>query len=185
MSLPNTVVVVHGDTEYLLFDWIRSTLRTDFVIHPRLGFGHTISMKGVADVLSSPPFDKTSSLHSAYERLDYNQATREFVKLRIYPVLDVDGDRASFRSYASRDMFRNVPMREHIYPIYNNPNLEAVLTGVGLDVSHDLRAFRRFLDRQRFDDFRDRISGCSEESSNMIEVVDHLRSQVPRYQCRT
>lgn len=82
-------------------------------------------------------------------------------------------------------MFRNVPMREHIYPIYNNPNLEAVLTGVGLDVSHDLRAFRRFLDRQRFDDFRDRISGCSEESSNMIEVVDHLRSQVPRYQCRT
>ena len=54
MSLPNTIVLVHGDTEYLLFDWIRSSLKTDFVIHPKLGSGHTISMKGVAEVLSSP-----------------------------------------------------------------------------------------------------------------------------------
>ena len=59
-----------------------------------------------------------------------------------------------------------------------------MLSEVGLDVNHDLKSFRKFLDRQRFDDFRERISGCDRNSSNMIDVVDHLRSQVPRYQCR-
>lgn len=184
MSLPNTIVLVHGDTEYLLFDWIRSSLKTDFVIHPKLGSGHTISMKGVAEVLSSPPFDRTASLHSAFRTLDYDESRRELVKLRVYPVLDVDGDTASFRSYASRDAFRDVPLRNNIYPVYNNPNLESVLSEVGLDVNHDLKSFRKFLDRQRFDDFRERISGYDRNSSNMIDVVDHLRSQVPRYQCR-
>ena len=116
--------------------------------------------------------------------MDYDEDRREFVKLRVYPVLDVDGDTASFRSYASRDAFRDVPLRNNIYPVYNNPNLESVLSEVGLDVNHDLKSFRKFLDRQRFDDFRERISGCDRNSSNMIDVVDHLRSQVQRYQCR-
>lgn len=69
-----------------------------------------------------------------------------------------------------------MPMREVIHPVYNNPNLESVLADVGLVVSHDLRSFRRFLDRQRFDDFRERIACCDRENSNMIDVINHPRS---------
>ncbi|MGN0098488.1 MAG: hypothetical protein ACI38Y_04095 [Candidatus Methanomethylophilaceae archaeon] len=181
MSLPNTVIVIHGETEYLLFDWLRNELKTELVICQPLGKGHTVSMHSSPDVLSSMPFVSMMSMHRAFPDLDYDRRNRILVDLRIYPVLDVDGDSASFRSYRSGDLFRSVPLRDHIIPVYNDPCLESVLAEMGYGlIDHDLRAFRRFLDRLDVSDLYGRTKACG--NTNMDVVLERVLGQCPDFQ---
>lgn len=183
MSLPNIVIVVHGETERQLFIWLKKALRTDLIVHQPYGQGHTVSMQGSSSVLSAYPFDSYTSMHREFEDLDYDKNRLTMESLRVYPVVDVDGDGRTFRSYRSGDLFRNAPLRRLIVPIYNRPNLEAVLEQAGCGkVEHNIPAFRKMIYRQDPDRLREGLAGCAD--TNMDVLFDHIFAQCPSYQGR-
>ena len=179
MSLPNTIVIPHGSTEVRLVEWLKSELRTQAVIHrPYNRDERTVSMKAIGDILMSPPFDRPESIHKTFDEIEYNKQ-RGFRDLTIIPVLDVDADRRSFGAYRSRDMFGGFCLgRDAILPVYNDPNIEAVIDKAGYGkVSHNLGEFQEFLDSTDVDEFRERIRAC--DSTNMEVLIDHLCRYVP------
>lgn len=183
MSLPNTIIIPHGATEVRLAEWLMNELRTQAIIHRPFGTEErTVSMKAVGRILSEPPFDSVRSLHRFYYSLDYDSKKRSFRDLTVIPVLDVDDDRRSLGSYRSGDMFDGFFLgRGRIIPVYNNPNMEAVLERAGYGkVAHDLVDFQEFLDSTDVLEFRERMASC--DSTNMECLVDHLIKYVPRFQ---
>lgn len=186
MGLPNTVIIAHGKTEKLLFEWIRSELKTNVVIDTPNG-DNTVSMYGIRDVLMRSEYRDHSALHKKFKDLDYTRGRggkgSTIPGLTIFPVLDVDGDRQIFKSYKSGDLLRSTPLGRHVVAIYNNPNLESVLDESGYGrVAHSTDAFQSFLDKQDVDDFRKRVASCS--STNMEILIDHMMGQCPGYQSR-
>ncbi len=185
MSLPNTIIIPHGATECALAEWLRAELRTNVRIYPPHGKQvRTVSMKEIGEILSSYPFDDVRSIHGAFPEIEYD-SRKGFPELTIVPVLDVDGDARSFKSYRSRDMFRGFCLgRDAVLPIYNDPNIEAVMSEAGYgEVAHDLSSFQKLLDSMKVEDFEARMAGCG--STNMEELVRHLYRSVPRFQGRT
>lgn len=183
MTLPNTIVIPHGSTEARLVEWLRSELRTQAIIYRPYGREErTVSMKGIGEILMTPPFDRPESIHRRFDELEYIRG--RFRDLTIVPVLDVDMDRRSFGMYRSGDMFRDFCLgRSVILPVFNNPNIEAVIEDAGYGrVAHDLGEFQDFLDSTSVDEFRERIRSC--DSTNMELLIDHLCRHVPKYQRR-
>ena len=182
MSLPNTIVIPHGSTEARLVEWLRSELRTQAVIHRPYGREErAVSMRAIQDILVTPPFDRPESIHRRFDEIEYDRR-KEFRDLTVIPVLDVDADRRSFGMYRSGDMFGGFCLgRDAVLPVYNDPNIEAVLERSGYGkVAHDLGEFQEFLDSTDVDEFRERMATC--DSTNMEALVDHLCRYVPRYQ---
>lgn len=184
MSLPNTIIIPHGATERRLAKWLMSELRTNLIVYsPNNKQEQTVSMKGIREVLSSPPFDRAVSIHREFPDVEYIRG-RGFPQLTIVPILDVDSDARSFGSYQSRDMFDGFCLgRDAVLPIYNNPNLEAVIYEAGFGhVAHDVSSFQKLLDSLDVDVFEERMRDCT--STNMDGLVRHLHRFVPRYQGR-
>lgn len=148
MSLPNAVIVPHGATEAKLAGWLMRELKTVVVIHRPYETERAVSMKDIQRILSEKPFDRTASLHSKYPSLDYDERRRCFRKPTVIPVLDVDADRRTLGSYRSGDLFRDFAFgMDAVLPIYNDPNIEAVLKEAGFgDVRHNLGSFQEALD---------------------------------------
>ena len=140
MSLPNTIVIPHGSTEARLVEWLRSELRTQAVIHRPYGREErAVSMRAIQDILVTPPFDRPESIHRRFDEIEYDRR-KGFRDLTVIPVLDVDADRRSFGMYRSGDMFGGFCLgRDAVLPVYNDPNIEAVLERSGYGkVAHDL-----------------------------------------------
>ncbi len=182
MGLPVSVAIVHGKTEKMLVQWLYQELRVPIIIDAPNGNG-TVSMLNVNEVLSRPSYSSYQQLHGKFKLLEYDKESRTMPRLQIFPVLDVDGDVRSFKSYKTGDMFRDVPLGKHVVPIYNNPCLEAVLMKAGYGhIPHNIHDFGLFLDRLEVFSFHDRISVCDDTNLNVL--IEHLMSLCPRCQNR-
>lgn len=182
MGLPVSVAIVHGKTEKMLLQWLYQELRVPIIIDAPNGDG-TVSMLAVNEVLSRPAYSSYQQLHRKFRYLEYDKKSRTMPRLQIFPVLDVDGDVRSFKSYKTGDMFRTVPLGKHVVPIYNNPCLEAVLEDAGYGhIPHNTHDFDLFLDRLEVYSFHDRVANC--DSTNLDVLIEHLMSLCPRCQNR-
>lgn len=177
MGLPVSIAIVHGKTEKMLLQWMCQELMVPMIIDTPNG-DCTVSMLGIDEVLSRPAYSSYQHLHREFELLEYDKKSRTMPRLRIFPVLDVDGDVRSFKSYKTGDMFRDVPLGKQVVPIYNDPCLETVLERAGYGhVRHNTQDFGTFLDRLEVRSFHDRISGC--DGTNMDVLMEHLMSFCP------
>lgn len=186
MSLPNTIIIPHGETESVLARWILSELRTPAVVHRPYGREErTVSMKGIADIMMCKPFDSTASLHKKYRQLDYDGNSKRLKDLTVAPILDVDADRRTLGQYRTGALFGDFMTKiGDVMPIYNDPNIEAVLEEAGCGtVAHSIKDFQKFLDSMDVDRFCEIVRPC--DSTNMEVLIDHLKSHVPRYQGHT
>lgn len=105
--------------------------------------------------------------------------------LRIFTIMDVDMDFRSLGSYKSRDMFKGSPFYDKITPIFNEPNMDAVMDSIGLGSVQvkKTRSYARMVDAITDPlDLMRRLEGC--ESTNMDHFIRYCLSVSPPYQNR-
>lgn len=106
MTLPNSIVVCHGASEYILARTLSARLRVPLEYYLKNNGHETIAMSSLPDVLSSYPFDSIKSLHKKCPALEYKRGG-SMPNLNIITIMDVDGDGRSKNSYITGKMFRN------------------------------------------------------------------------------
>ena len=135
-------------------------------------------------ILSTGAFSSENSLHKAYPQLEYTpRAKMKMERLRIFTVMDVDMDCRSLRSYQTKDMFRDSPFHDRIIPIHNDPNMDEVMSEIGLGVVQNkkIRSYAKMMDDVTDPmDLLRRLEGC--DSTNMDLLIRHCLSSRPPYQ---
>lgn len=180
----NTVVVVHGKSEIALVRRIQNLLRMPMVIVSRDNGKEAITMAQLPEFLSTGIFSSENSLHKAYPQLEYTpRAKIKMERLKIFTVMDVDMDRRSLRSYQTKDMFRESPFYDRIISVYNDPNMDEIMTEIGLGQIQNkkVRSYAKMMDEITDPlDLLAKLECCS--STNMDILVRHCLSCRPPYQ---
>lgn len=181
MTLPNTVVICHGESEHILARALSSRLRVPVEYYCRNRGHETIALSSLSELLSSYPFDSFSSLHKEYPALDYCRVNKkpQMPDLKIVPIMDVDGDRRSRNAYMSGDLFRVCPLRDYIIPILNDPNLEVTIEGIGYPKVVDKVATYSNIVIEPLE-FYNKLKVCN--STNLERFVEILMGSSPAYQ---
>ncbi len=181
------VVVAHGMSEVDLFMGVMSAIGQPPVIYSRDGGRRNIAMSHLPDVFTHQPFDSEPSLHRWAPGLGYAPRGRpRFPGLKVFPIMDYDGDDRNLVSYVTGNLLRSVPLAGYVVPILNYPNLEGVMAEMGYDVSgidkgdyykDFVRDLRR---RDGLSDFYHRVRDCGD--TNMDHALFHLMGRVPCFQ---
>lgn len=135
MMKVNTVAIVHGESERILVKDISNKLRYPIEIFPEKSTS-TVDLPNVGHILGTKPFTSERELHKMFPKLDYVPGKIcKIPDLKIFPIIDVDQHQGFRKSFCSKDLFRDCPLKDAIVPVINDPNLDEVLKGAGLDVN--------------------------------------------------
>ncbi len=182
MSLPDTIIIAHGKSERFLIRAIANRLKVPVEMYCKEGGEETISMKDIGKVLTQWPFDTESNAHREFRSIEYRPRNGGLRNVTIIPVLDVDGDARSYRSYMSGDIFRDSIFRDRIIPVANEPNLEAVMEDIGYPPIKDKIDWYTSVDVEPMD-FYKRLARS--QKTNMEQLMKHLMNRCPAYQNKT
>lgn len=179
-----TIVVAHGKSEVRLCEAISRREMFEIIPYASEGGERAIKLEHLKDVMSSYPFDSKKSLHRKYaDRIHYDSGTSEKIPgLRIFTIMDIDGDYIREKSYTTGNIFRDCPLRDYIVPIYNRQNLEDVLGRCGYpDVGQKkVKSYRRMFMEMDFRDLMSRLS--ADDGTNMDVFIRYCLEHCPHYQ---
>lgn len=183
----NHVIIAHGMSELDLFRGILAWTGQDAVIYSRNNGRNNIAISHLDRILREAPFTSEKALHDSYPELRYNSRCRQKMPdLRIFPIMDYDGDNVNVLPYITGNYPEGVPLREFVTPVLNYPNMEATMDAIGYDVKGiDKGDFYKNLVRglRRRDDilgFYGRLRDC--DCTNMEVVLFHMLERHPDYQ---
>lgn len=92
----NHVIIAHGMSELDLFRGILAWTGQDAVVYSRNNGRNNIAISHLDRILREAPFTSEKALHDSYSELRYNSRGRQKMPdLRIFPVMDYDGDNAN------------------------------------------------------------------------------------------
>lgn len=101
--------------------------------------------------------------------------------LKIFTIMDVDGDGRSKNSYITGEMFRNCPLGKHVIPIINDTNLEVVMEAIRYPkVTDKISSYTNMVIEPN--DFLSRLKKC--DRTNMELLVEQMMRSCPSYQGR-
>ena len=116
------IVVVHGDSEKIIAEHIKSNLRLNFHIHP----GKTsIQINGLMKELNAH-FPNVNSLRR-HPQLVLNIQKNTIHDFKIFTLMDTDDcSEETCQKYMDRTLFDRYALKEYVVPIYTTPDLEHV-----------------------------------------------------------
>lgn len=128
-----TLAVVHGASEYILCDSIKSNLRIPMIICAENKGRESIQINGIANYMSTGSFRSHLKLSRVYPKLQYSKG--KIQRITIFTIMDTDDcQEHTFTEYKNKELFFNSPFCENIVPIYNSPNLDNVMTELGFPI---------------------------------------------------
>lgn len=133
------IVIVHGKSEDIICQYIRSNLRLPIGIYSHNKGKNNIEISSLNSVLNNTVFKSYGSLSKHYLIMPKRDIKKE--NLEIFTIMDKD--RCSdelFKDYKSKKMFKKHWMYDLITPIYNIECLEDVLSKAGYT---DLRKYKK------------------------------------------
>lgn len=95
-------------------------------------------------------------------------------EITIFVIMDVDSDRASAKSFRSKDLFRDSPFYECIVPIMSDPDLDSVMRQAGFDIPERNKPKRYseiFDSMESADDLESLLQGKDTDIPRMIEII--------------
>lgn len=181
------VIIAHGMSELDLFRGIIVATQQEPILFSRDQGRRNIAMSHLPSILSERPFDSEVNLHRWEPMLGYrSRGDPRFPDLRIFPIMDYDGDDRNLVPYVTGNLLRDVGLARYVVPILNHPDLEGVMARMGYDVEgldkgsyyKDLvRGLRR---RDRLLAFYHRVRDCGD--TNMDVALYHLLGRHPDFQ---
>lgn len=170
------MAIVHGKSEYCLCTSIRSNLRIKHRIIARDKGRESIQVTSIMDVLKNKQLKSFAGFKHSFG--DIACEKKALLHFRLFIMMDVDDcTEEEKRCFINKEMFKEHWLYDSIVPIYNDPNLEAVMAAIGIPVKKKMDYITFFptnhgdLDMQKAIDFRDRLKAC--RCTNMEEYVKY------------
>lgn len=188
--MSDAVIIAHGKSEYDLFYGLIAWTDREPNLFARDGGRRNIAISHLRDVLTDVPFTSEKKLHERYRYLNYRpRGSPAFGDLKIFPVMDYDGDNANVLPYITDNLLcgsSKVPLAGYVSPVLNYPNLEEVMSSIGYDVvGIDKGEFYKELVRglkRKTDilEFYNKLRDC--DTTNMDAVIYHILKDHPSFQ---
>lgn len=124
------VAIVHGKSELLLVEHIKSNLHLPIEIYAENNGKTSIQIDGLMKILGNNIFKNRNSFNRKYEVETEDGMYKNFC---IMPIMDLDDtDETSAEKYISKEMFSEHWLNPYIVPIWNRNNLDEVLLDLGM-----------------------------------------------------
>ena len=119
------IIIVHGKSELLLAEHIKSNLHLPIAIYSLKNGKTSIQIDSLMTILGNNDFKSKSKLKQKYFIEEKN---KKLVNFFIMPIMDLDDTtEEKIRKYKSGEMFKNHWLSPYIIPIWNDINLDNVL----------------------------------------------------------
>lgn len=130
----NGVVICHGKSELLMVRYISSNLHLRVKPYAKDKGKYSIQITALKKLLTSKPFNKQSTFVAEYPIEEVGKGkNKKLANFKLFIIMDTDDCTEQQRQdYLSKKMFEDHWLHEYIVPIVNTPNLEDVLTEVGM-----------------------------------------------------
>ena len=130
----NGVVICHGKSEWLMSRHISSNLHQNVKTYSKDKGKHSIQITALKKLLTSKPFNKQSAFVAEYPVEEVGKGkNKKLANFKLFIIMDTDDcTEQQKKDYLSKKMFEGHWLDEYIVPIVNIPNLEDVLTEVGM-----------------------------------------------------
>lgn len=130
----NGVVICHGKSEWLMSRHISSNLHLNVKTYSKDKGKHSIQITALKKLLTSKPFNKQSAFVAEYPVEEVGKGkNKKLANFKLFIIMDTDDcTEQQKKDYLSKKMFEGHWLDEYIVPIVNIPNLEDVLTEVGM-----------------------------------------------------
>lgn len=124
------IVVVHGKSEQIICEYIKSNLRLPIEIYSHNNGKNNIEISSINSVLNNTIFKDRNSLEKNYYITEEKQLSKD--DLQLFVIMDKDRcEEKLFSDYKDKTMFEKHWMYNLITPIYNIESLEDVLSKAG------------------------------------------------------
>ncbi len=124
------VVIVHGKSEYLLVQHIKSVLHLSIEIYGKKKGKNSIQINRLMKELNNSIFKSQRALLNNYEIEVKDKKLKNF---KLFAIMDTDDCVEQNRDrYINKEMFNGHPLKEYIVPIYNINTLEDVIKKSGI-----------------------------------------------------
>ena len=130
----NGVVICHGKSEWLMAKHISSNLHLRVKLYAKDKGKYSIQITALKKLLTSKPFNKQSAFVAEYPVEEVGKGkNKRLENFKLFIIMDTDDcTEQQKKDYLSRKMFEGHWLHDYIVPIVNTPNLEEVLTEVGM-----------------------------------------------------
>ena len=119
------IIMVHGRSEYLLVEHIKSNLHLPIEIYAAKNGKMSIQIDGLKTILGNSIFKNKKALKAEYILEEKNGVFPNFF---VMPVMDLDDTSDEKKKlYRTGELFQNHWLSPYIMPIWNEPNLDTVL----------------------------------------------------------
>lgn len=119
------VVIVHGKSEYLLVQHIKSSLHLPIEIYSKKKGKNSIQINRLTKELNNTVFKTKSSLIKKYV---IETEKRKLKNFKLFIIMDTDDcSEEEKNKYINKEMFKKHELYDYIVPIYNIKNLEDVI----------------------------------------------------------
>ena len=182
MNTCRTLVVAHGRSEMRFCKGIASNLRMNVEYDSNNDGRNCIQICHLEERFCSDHFRSELTLHNKFKKLEYfGGKDVKMPNLRIFPIMDLDDSSQMIKRYKTKNMFNASVFKDRITPIFNDPNLDAVLNKCGFGVSHDdVESYDELFNEYELSDIIGALRGC--DDTNITEYLDHCLSVTPSYQ---
>ncbi len=175
-KMMEVMAIVHGQSEYRICSSIKSNLRLKHEIISRDKGKSSIQITSIMQILNDSRFQSLSKFRRIFD--DVYVKKDKLVNFTLFVIMDVDDCTEQEKDrFISKEMFRGHWLFDYIIPIYNDPNLEATMKRVGIEVKEKRDYIVIFptshgdLDLNMAKMFYEKIKQCN--CSNMYEYVKH------------
>ena len=130
LNYTKAIVIVHGKSEKQICQYIKSKLRLKMEIVSNNNGESSIQITSVKQILNNMVFKSYNSFIKEYEDVKLSNNNKSLDEdFKIFIILDTDDCTEKQKSaFINKEMFKSHWAYDHIVPIYDIPNLEAVLT---------------------------------------------------------
>lgn len=127
------IAIVHGQSEYKLCQSIKSNLRLKHEIISRDKGKHSIQVTGVMDILNDSRFRTLNAFKREFP--DVAVEKRKLINFKLFIIMDVDDcTEIQKNKYITKELFQGHWLADYIVPIYNEPDLEATMNSINIEI---------------------------------------------------
>lgn len=177
----HVMTIVHGKSEFLICNSIKSNLRIKHEIIARDKGKTSIQINGVMDILQDKRFRSFTDFKRNFPDFEYEK--KEIKNFALFIIMDLDDCTEEMQAkYLSREIFAKHWLHKYIVPIYNKPNLERTMEEAGIQVQKKKDYILIFptnhgdLNLNMAKEFLQKLQKC--KCTNMDQYVEYCLSLV-------
>jgi len=177
------LVICHGLCEQILVQNMKSNLRLPLEIYSKNNGASSIQITSLLKVLNEAGF-KSKNGFLNINNCNIEEKSKKFINFKVFIIMDTDDcDSEKVDNFLNKSMFKNHWLYDYIVPIYNNINLDDVMTSLGYQINKNDKTgcYKKIFpgnngDKEAFIEIKNLFKNC--KKSNLIELLTYLEQYI-------